>query len=199
MGEDLEKLRTRPFLATFPQETPVSFSPHVLYLLTNLLDVCEDLQPAPIPAIQQRTNKPDALAMSIFSYIRSIYALDTIDTRFTNPSSNPYKTVVDTRAESALIYAKRDDSIPGVGVKTDRRGLPIAQPSRWRTAEFIFYYFVFLTIVPYMFWIAYDVSRRKSTVPSAWEKVANPSQLLTQTTINMNGASHQDGFLAARL
>ena len=109
------------------------------------------------------TGQPDAPTMSIFSYIRSIYSLDTIDTRFTNPSSNPYKTVVDTRAETAVSHAKRDDSIPGIGVRTDRRGKPIAQPSKWRTAEFIFYYFVFLTIVPYMFWIAYDVSRRRYT------------------------------------
>ncbi|RAL67864.1 hypothetical protein DID88_008590 [Monilinia fructigena] len=36
---------------------------------------------------------------------------------------------------------------------------PVAQPSRWNTPEFYFYYFIFLTVVPYMFWIAYDVSR----------------------------------------
>lgn len=101
--------------------------------------------------------------MSIFSYIRSIYALDTIDTRFTNASSVPYQTVIDTRAETAIVQAKRDDSVPGSGGKVDRRGKPIAQPSLWRTKEFYFYYFVFLTIVPYMFWIAYDVSRRLFT------------------------------------
>ena len=99
--------------------------------------------------------------MSIFSYIRSIYALDTIDTRFTNSSSTPYKSVIDSRFEIAAAVAKRDDSIPGVGVKTDNSGRPLAQPSKWRTTEFYFYYFVFLTIVPYMFWIAYDVSRRQ--------------------------------------
>jgi len=99
--------------------------------------------------------------MGIFSYIRSIYALDTIDTRFTNPSRTPYKDVVDRRAESSAANARRDDSIPGVGVKTDYSGRPIAQPSKWKTPEFYFYYFVFITIVPYMFWIAYSVSRRQ--------------------------------------
>jgi len=98
--------------------------------------------------------------MSIFSYIRSVYALDTIDTRFTSSSSTPYKTVVDARLDPAASTSKRDDSIPGAGVKTDRRGLPVAQPSKWNTPEFYFYYLVFIVTVPYMFWIAYNVSRR---------------------------------------
>jgi len=101
--------------------------------------------------------------MSIFSYVRSIYALDTIDTRFTSSSSTPYKTVIDARVDPAAVAAnaKRDDSIPGDGVKTDSSGRPIAQPSKWNTPEFYFYYAVFIVVVPYMFWIAYDVSRRQ--------------------------------------
>ncbi|QSZ29376.1 hypothetical protein DSL72_003890 [Monilinia vaccinii-corymbosi] len=91
--------------------------------------------------------------MSIFSYIRSIYALDTIDTRFTNPSSTPYQS------DPTAGKSNRDDSKPREGVRTDSNGRPIAQPSRWNTLEFYIYYFVFLTVVPYMFWIAYDVSR----------------------------------------
>ncbi|PBP23014.1 MBOAT family protein [Diplocarpon rosae] len=96
--------------------------------------------------------------MSLFSYVRSIYALDTIDTRFTSSSSTPYRTVVDARSHPDH-KAKRDDSVPGVGVRTDNSGRPIAQPSKWNTPEFYFYYFVFLTIVPSMFWVAFDVSR----------------------------------------
>jgi hypothetical protein len=99
--------------------------------------------------------------MSIFSYVRSVYALDTIDTRFTSSSSTPYKAVVDARNNSAQSTAKRDDSVPGVGVRTDYSGRPIAQPSKWKTPEFYFYYLVFISVVPYMFWVAYDVSRRE--------------------------------------
>lgn len=98
--------------------------------------------------------------MSIFSYVRSIYALDTIDTRFTSSSSTPYRAIIDARNESPDAHSKRDDSVPGAGVKTDYSGRPIAQPSKWKTPEFYFYYFVFITVVPYMFWVAYDVSRR---------------------------------------
>lgn len=97
--------------------------------------------------------------MSPFSYVKSLYNLDTLDTRFTSSSATPYKEIIEGRREAALLT--RDDSNGGVGVKTDRSGRPIAQPSKWRTPEFYFYYFVFLTIVPYMFWVAYDVSRRK--------------------------------------
>jgi hypothetical protein len=99
--------------------------------------------------------------MSLFSYVKSIYALDTLDTRFTNSSSTPYRSVIEGRSDLTSLGLKRDDSNGGVGVKTDRNGRPIAQPSKWKTPEFYFYYFVFLTIVPYMFWVAYDVSRRK--------------------------------------
>ncbi|KAG9246519.1 glycerol:H+ symporter-like protein [Calycina marina] len=101
----------------------------------------------------------EASTMGVFSYIRSIYALDTIDTRFTNSSATPYQTVLNKRAENAAAYAKRDDSIPGTGGKTDHSGRPVAQPSKWNTPEFYIYYLVFIVIVPLMFWVTYDVSR----------------------------------------
>jgi len=113
---------------------------------------------SPFSKLQHRLDVP---AMSLFSYVRGIYALDTIDTRFTSSSSTPYKAVVDARIDPATSISKRDDSVPGVGVRTDSRGKPIAQPSKWRTPEFYFYYFIFIITVPYMFWVAYDVSRRQ--------------------------------------
>lgn len=136
--------------------------------------------------------------MSVFSYIRGIYALDTIDTRFTNSSANAYQTVIDGRAQSAEVAAKRDDSIPGPGVRTDHSGRPIAQPSKWKTPEFYFYYFIFIITVPYMFWIAYDVSRRGYTVSIVGSK-AYFEQLPTKITTNTNTYFHQDGYLDARL
>jgi hypothetical protein len=119
-----------------------------------------------VSASAQFRHRFNELTMSIFSFIRSVYSLDTIDTRFTNPSNTPYKDVIDSRAETAVARAKRDDSIPGTGQQTDYSGRPVAQPSKWRTPEFKFYYLVFLTIVPYMFWIAYDVSRREWSAPA---------------------------------
>jgi hypothetical protein len=76
------------------------------------------------------------------SLLASVYDLDTLDTRFTTPSSVPYRPSTE----------KREEDIP----RPDKR----AEPSKWGTPEFYLYYLVFLTVVPYMFWIAYDVSRR---------------------------------------
>ena len=104
--------------------------------------------------------RSDAATMSIFSYIRSIYALDTIDTRFTSSSATPYKTVVDARPDPTSPHSKKDGPPQGVPVRLDGSGRPIAQPSRWNTPEFYFYYLVFIVVVPYMFYITYDVSRR---------------------------------------
>jgi hypothetical protein len=136
--------------------------------------------------------------MSIFSYIRSIYALDTIDTRFTSSSTTPYQAVVDARIDSAAAASKRDDSIPGVGVKTDYSGRPIAQPSKWKTPEFYFYYFIFIITVPYMFWVAYDVSRREyreTVLPIQW---LTPTKLQTKITINTNTYFLRVGYQGAK-
>ncbi|KUJ24606.1 glycerol:H+ symporter-like protein [Mollisia scopiformis] len=112
--------------------------------------------------------------MSIFSYVRSIYALDTIDTRFTSSSSTPYRATIDARNEFPNAYSKRDDSVPGAGVKTDYSGRPIAQPSKWKTPEFYFYYVVFIITVPYMFWVAYDVSRPSDPNYHKYEHLLSP-------------------------
>jgi hypothetical protein len=95
-------------------------------------------------------------AMAVFSYLQDIYQLDTLDTRFTNSSTVPYKPARDP----ADPRPSPDATPPTVPIKFDSNGQPIAQPSKWGTPEFYFYYFVFITIVPYMFWIPYDVSRR---------------------------------------
>ena len=134
--------------------------------------------------------------MSVFSYIRSIYALDTIDTRFTNSSSTPYQAVVDRRAESAIADAKRDDSIPGTGGKTDHSGRPVAQPSKWNTPEFYIYYLVFIIFVPLMFKVVYDVSKRQWSLFSTATK-SNHLQHHTQITINSSDGYRQAGYQGA--
>ncbi|KAH8813058.1 glycerol:H+ symporter-like protein [Xylogone sp. PMI_703] len=93
--------------------------------------------------------------MGPFSYLRSIYSLDTLDTRFTNPTSVPYKPTSNNGIDSS----KKDDPAPSNRGRTDRNGQPVAEPSKWNTLEFYVYYLVFIVTVPYMFWIAYDVSR----------------------------------------
>jgi len=90
------------------------------------------------------------MARGVLSWLGSIYNLDTLDTRFTTPSSVP--------------YAVRSNSPTGREDKRDdarSRGEP-APSSRWATPEFILYYAGLLWSIPYMFWTAYTVSRGMS-------------------------------------
>lgn len=88
----------------------------------------------------------------VLSYLRGVYNLDTLDTRFTSSSSVPYRAVVDARSNAAA---------SGDTVAKERAR---AQPCKWNTPEFYLYYIIFVTVVPYMFWIAYDVSRCRPTL-----------------------------------
>ncbi|EAQ92654.1 hypothetical protein CHGG_00889 [Chaetomium globosum CBS 148.51] len=78
-------------------------------------------------------------------FLSSLYDLDTLDTRFTTPSSVPYRVASDKREDDNKVVDKQVD------------------PPKWKSLEFYLYYLVFLTVVPYMFWVAYDVSRRRSS------------------------------------
>lgn len=87
--------------------------------------------------------------MGLLSWVRGIYSLDTLDTRFTTPSTVAYSTAVEQRTDRD---GKRE-----LYNKPDKR----AQPPKWKTPEFFLYYLIFIVAVPYMFWTAYDVSRRR--------------------------------------
>jgi hypothetical protein len=79
------------------------------------------------------------------AFLRNLNDLDTLDTRFTTPSSVPYRAANDKREDDANLH------------KADKR----AEPPKWNTPEYYLYYLVLGVAVPYMFWIAYDVSRRR--------------------------------------
>jgi protein-cysteine N-palmitoyltransferase HHAT len=98
--------------------------------------------------------------MTLFSYVRSIYSLDTLDTRFTTLSTTQYKPSIDDRDNATKPNLSQDTALQEAHVKRDSSGQPLAQPSKWKSPEFYFYYLVLLTVVPYMFWVVYDVSRR---------------------------------------
>ncbi|CAK7567616.1 MAG: glycerol transporter [Sporothrix epigloea] len=99
--------------------------------------------------------------MSLLQFLRNLYDVDTLDTRFTTPSTVPYKPSLPRTGTG-----NRKDDQPGrTALSTDSRRdgtlsiIERSEPSKWRTPEFYVYYFLFLVIVPYMFWVAYDVSR----------------------------------------
>lgn len=91
---------------------------------------------------------------SLLSWIRRLYSLDTLDTRFTVPASTPLKAANDARPPSTK----------------DARANAIAHgasPSKWNTREFFVYYFIFITVVPMMFKTVVDVSNGRSARPAA--------------------------------
>lgn len=86
--------------------------------------------------------------MSPLSFLRSVYTLDTLDTRFTTSSTTSYKTVIDSRGEEDTRDAQKE--------KIASR----APPSKWNTPEFYLYLAVVFTCLGLMIWIPYTVSRR---------------------------------------
>jgi hypothetical protein len=91
--------------------------------------------------------------MGAIAFVRSLYDLDTLDTRFTTTSRTPYRTVIDTRSDPDASKAR--------AAKFGSR----VQPSKWRTPEFILYGIVLAWVIPAMFWVAFDVSRRMAAKP----------------------------------
>lgn len=158
-----------------------------VYLCVQILPYNPSIAP------HHRANAP---IMGAWSYVRSIYALDTIDTRFTTSASTPHKAVAAVRADSARSNPKKDGSARGSSTRVDSG---VMQPSRWNTLEFYFYYFVFITCIPYMFWIAYDVSRRECDCNWEHYGILHSSQHRIKTTTNSSISSRPDGYRAAEL
>ena len=86
--------------------------------------------------------------MGLLTFASGIYNLDTLDTRFTSSSSAPYRTVIDSRSDP------NGDGEGNWKVKSR------SKPSKWKTPEFSFYILVVALVIPYIFWVCYDVSRR---------------------------------------
>lgn len=93
--------------------------------------------------------------MALLSFLRRLYSLDTLDTRFTISSTTPPKQAA---SEPRIDPAKPSLSESKNAARADPR-TPGPQPSKWNTPEFYLYYLVFLTAIPSMFYVVYDVSK----------------------------------------
>ncbi|KAI2616046.1 MBOAT-domain-containing protein [Hypoxylon sp. NC1633] len=100
--------------------------------------------------------------MGVFSFLRTTYDLDTLDTRFTNSSTTPYKAIIEARNDAASSKER--------ATKWNSR----AHPSRWNTPEFYLYFFVIFLIIPYMFWVAYDASSPTDPKYKKYERLLAP-------------------------
>ncbi|EXJ89341.1 hypothetical protein A1O3_02408 [Capronia epimyces CBS 606.96] len=111
--------------------------------------------------------------MTALAFLRELYSLDTLDTRFTTPSSAPLKSV-DERPHKPI----------GRDVKTVSGDV---SPSRWRTPEFYFYALVFLFCVPQMYWAVVEVSQPDSPNYSKYEHLLSPGWLFGRKVDNSDG------------
>ncbi|PYH90038.1 glycerol:H+ symporter [Aspergillus ellipticus CBS 707.79] len=110
------------------------------------------------------------MTSSLFSSLRRLYSLDTLDTRLTVSSTTPPKAAADTR-----------------GSAKDARANEIARnapPPKWRTLEFYIYYIVFLIAVPLMFITAVGVSQESHPTYSTYSHLLSPGWILGRKVDN---------------
>ncbi|KAL2870767.1 putative glycerol:H+ symporter (Gup1) [Aspergillus lucknowensis] len=102
------------------------------------------------------------MILSFLSWLRRLYSLDTLDTRFTVPATTPVKVAAeDTRSGSAK--DARSNAVANS-----------ASPSKWGTLEFFVYYIVFLVAVPLMFKTVADVSQESHPTFSTYSHLLSP-------------------------
>lgn len=113
------------------------------------------------PRTRGQTIHHDVLAytMSLLAYPRRLYSLDTLDTRFTTSSKTPLEETVQTRRINGRAALSATETL-----RAEPVSVAGARPSKWHTWEYYVYYFVFVTIIPLMFWVPYSVSKG-GTVP----------------------------------
>ncbi|KAI9376601.1 MBOAT, membrane-bound O-acyltransferase family-domain-containing protein [Aspergillus egyptiacus] len=99
---------------------------------------------------------------SFLSWLRRLYSLDTLDTRFTVPANTPVKVIAeDTRSGSAK--AARSNAVADS-----------ASPAKWGTLEFYVYYIIFLMAVPLMFKTVVDVSQESHPTYPTYSHLLEP-------------------------
>lgn len=123
---------------------------------------------SPRPLTPKHINKHESLtrthtsrynAMGLFAIVKRLYSLDTLDTRFTTASRTPPRETrlrIDPAQPSSSRAGSSKDEKESKNV-VERSSESSA--SRWRTPEFFVYYFAFITVVPMMFKVTYDVSK----------------------------------------
>ncbi|KAI5301013.1 glycerol transporter [Ascosphaera pollenicola] len=108
--------------------------------------------------------------MGLLRWLKGIYSLDTLDTRLTVSSTAPAKLASDAKPDSPTQVEKGAGMYQHDDLSANRKsnghsaaphtvGRSNAQPSKWKTPEFYFYYLVFLVCVPLMFKSVIDVSQ----------------------------------------
>ncbi|KAJ5959615.1 Membrane bound O-acyl transferase MBOAT [Penicillium vulpinum] len=112
----------------------------------------------------------------IFAWLRRVYSLDTLDTRFTSSATPSHP---DTRPSSAK-DARANATAQG------------ASPSLWRTPEFFVYYLFFIILVPLMFKTVIDASKESHPGYSTYSHLLSPGWIPGRKVDNSD--SQYEGF-----
>ncbi|KAI4118153.1 MAG: hypothetical protein LQ345_001739 [Seirophora villosa] len=127
--------------------------------------------------------------MSLLSYSKRLFSLDTLDTRFTGSSWPPSSTASSSERPQRIDPAKSVtglDAQDGVS-KAEQphgKGKDNAEPSKWVTPEFFLYYIVIGTAVPLMLKSVYDVSQPSHPNYSEYEHLLSPGLILGRKVDN---------------
>ena len=111
--------------------------------------------------------------MTIISFFRELYSLDTLDTRFTTSASTPLKVASDDSAKRTLQDDKPASQLPAG-----------ASPAKWNTPEFYLYLLVFMFCVPNMYWSVVGVSQTTSPNYQKYEHLLSDGWLFGRKVDN---------------
>ncbi|KAL8715814.1 MAG: hypothetical protein Q9220_000481 [cf. Caloplaca sp. 1 TL-2023] len=117
--------------------------------------------------------------MSVLLYTKRLFSLDTLDTRLTRSSTTPSlisDSTKPTRIDPAKPVSGLDiqDSHGSGKRRAQGNGGQEAQPSKWATPEFLFYYVVIGVALCFMFKSVYDVSKPSHPNYSKYEHLLSP-------------------------
>lgn len=107
----------------------------------------------------------DHVTMLVLNNIKRMYTIDTLDARFISSrqtSVDPTSTSARSRTTTARLSGKEASSS-----QQAERPLPGTNASRWRSPEYIFYVIAFFSALSWMFKVAFDVSKRMTSVTAA--------------------------------
>lgn len=111
--------------------------------------------------------------MTVYTFFRDLYSLDTLDTRLTTSSKTPAK---EANTASAKTTSK--------DVVTSKDLPPGASVSKWGTPEFYLYTVVFVVVVPLMYKAVWDVSQTSSPHYAEYEKLLSDGWLFGRKVDN---------------
>jgi hypothetical protein len=114
--------------------------------------------------------------MTVYTFFRDLYSLDTLDTRLTTSSKTPAKDASNASAKTTSKDVVTSKDLP-----------PGASASKWGTPEFYLYTLVFVVAVPSMYFAVWNVSQTSSPHYAEYEKLLSDGWLFGRKVDNSDG------------